>query len=252
MDTESRAANDIMSNINETTEHEGQANIVIKPTISSPTLNQRYNMTYQYLKAMKLLLTAGYQIEQSHLNEPFGEHFTDIRSYFSTLLILTGSMLDANIYERFQDVKDNNLSINNFNIVMFNNVWQNIKKRSNILSKYESFAKISGTTLDKNKPQYKDIEILVKVRNALVHYVPQWDYEKTPSDEIEKCISQISSPIIYSQFFPPTAPFFPNRCMSSGFGQWAINASLDFIKYFEDSIPIPNKYEVLRNELQIV
>ena len=230
---------------------EGQA-IILTTSNSRPTLNQRYNMTIQYLKAMKLLLTAGYQIEQSHVNEPFGDYFTDIMSYFSTLLILTGSMLDANIYERFQDVKDSILSISSFNIIKLNNDWQNIKRRSGILSKYESFALMSGTTLDKNKPQYKDIEILVKVRNALVHYVPQWDYEKTPSDAIENCISQISSPINYSPFISPTAPFFPNRCMSSGFGQWAINASLDFLKYFEDSIPISNKYENLRNELQIV
>lgn len=216
------------------------------------TLSQRYNMTIQYLMAMKLLVTHGYQIEQFHLGQPIGDFFTDIRSYISTTIILAGSMLEANIYERFVDVKDNILVISDFNLSTLNNDWEKIKKRSAILGKYHEFAALSRKKLDKNDVKYKEIEILVKIRNALVHYVPQWDYEKTPMEEVEKCISQISSNIDYSPFIPSTGPYFPNRCMSASFGQWAINVSLDFIKYFEDSIPIANKCEPLRNELQIV
>lgn len=221
-------------------------------SVSRPTLSQRYNMTIQYLMAMKLLLTHGNQIEQSHLGQPFGDFFTDIRSYISTTLILAGSMLEANIYERFLDVKDNILVISGFNLCALNTDWEKIKKRSAILRKYDEFATLSGNILDKNDVKYKEIEILVKIRNALVHYVPQWDYEKTPLNEIEKSVSQISTSVDYSPFIPSTNPYFPSRCMSASFGQWAVNASLDFIKYFEDSIPITNKCEHLRSDLQIV
>lgn len=108
------------------------------------TLSQRYNMTIQYLMAMKLLVTHGYQIEQFHLGQPFGYFFTDIRSYISTTIILAGSMLEANIYERFVDVKDNILVISNFNLSTLNNDWEKIKKRSAILGKYHEFAALSG------------------------------------------------------------------------------------------------------------
>ncbi len=221
-------------------------------TGSDAVLSMRYNMTLQYLKAMKLLLTEGHQIEQSHLGEPYGEFFTDIRSYISTTIILAGSILEANIYERFVDVKDSALVISGFNLSALNKDWVNIKRRSNTLSKYEDFASFSGKTLNKNNQQYIEIDNLAKIRNALIHYVPQWDYEKTPLEDIEKRISQISSSIIYSPFCSSSDPYFPYRCMSACFGQWTINASLDFIKYFEDLIPIDNKCEPFRNELQIV
>jgi len=39
-------------------------------------------------------------------------------------------MLEANIYERFVDVKDNILVISNFNLSTLNNDWEKIKKRS--------------------------------------------------------------------------------------------------------------------------
>ncbi len=221
-------------------------------TGSDAFLNRRYNMVIQYLKSMKLLLTEGYQIEQSHLGEPFGEFFTDISAYISTTIILAGSMLEANIYERFVDVKDGFLDISNFNLSKLNADWEDIKKCSSILGKYIKFASLSDKDLDNTDVKYREIKNLVQIRNALVHYMPQWDYEKTPSEKIEKCISQISSSVDYSPFIPSTEPYFPHRCMSASFGQWAINASLDFIKHFEDSILIDNKCEPLRNELQIV
>lgn len=219
---------------------------------SDASLNRRYNMTIQYLLAMKLLLTHGYQAEQSYLGKPFGDFFTDIRSYISTTIILAGSMLEANIYERFMDVKDNLLVINDYDLSKLNKRWKKIEKCSSILCKYKEFAALSGKNFENSDVKYQEIEKLVRVRNALVHYVPQWDFEKTPLNEIEISISEISTSVEYSPFIPSSEPCFPNKCMSASFGQWAVNASLDFVKYFEDSIPIANKCEYLRSDLQIV
>jgi hypothetical protein len=231
---------------------DGQVIIVGTSSMSNPTLHQRFNMTFQYFLAMKFLLKQGYQIEHTHLGEPLGEFFSDIRASIATVVILSGATLEANIYERFQDVKDKILTINSFSLSKFANDWYDIKRRSNIPRKYKDFAGLTGITLNEMDIRFKEFEILIKVRNALVHYIPQWDFEKTPKEEIEISISQISSSITFSPYFPATDPYFPKRCMSSSFGQWAINSTLNFIKFFEDSIPIDNKYEYLRNDLQIL
>lgn len=219
---------------------------------SDTILSQRYNMTYQYLTAMKLLLKAAHQIEQAHLGEPCGEFFTDIRAYISTVIILAGALLEANIYERFVDVKDGDLVITGFNLEALKKEWGIIERSSNTLCKYRNFTFRSGAVLDVNDLHYKEVRNLVKIRNALVHYVPIRFYGKALTTSIEKRFSEISTLVEYSPFVPATQPYFPMRCMSAGFGQWAINTSLDFVKYFEEKLQIGNKCEALRTELQIV
>lgn len=230
----------------------GKVNIEAKVSVSNPVLNQRFNMTINYFMAVKLLLSQAYSIEQSHLGEPLGDFFTEIRCCVSTILILLGAALEAVIYERFQDIDDNILQIRGFDKDEFNKTWLKIKEWSGLLIKYKKFAKLSDKDLDLSDPKYEALENLKDIRNALAHYVPRWDFEQNSLEEIEKIFCKLPSSIVYSPFFPPSEPLFPLRCMSSGFGQWAVNTSLDFIKFFEDAIPIDNRYEYLRDELQIV
>lgn len=230
----------------------GKVNIEAKVSVSNPVLNQRFNMTINYFMAVKLLLSQAYSIEQSHLGEPLGEFFSEIRCYVSTMLILLVAALEAVINERFQDIDDNILQIRGFDKDKFNKTWLNLKERSGTLNKYEKFAELSNKALDKSDPKYDALKNLKNIRNALVHYVPRWDFEQNSLEEIEKIFGKLPSSIVYSPFFSPSDPFFPLRCMSSGFGQWAVNTSLDFIKFFEDAIPIENRVECLRDELQIV
>jgi len=113
------------------------------------------------------------------------------------------------------------------------------------LEKYE-FALLlkQSTQLDKGSSPYQDVAALIRLRNALTHFKPEWF-----SEQVEH--ARLSATLVHraklSPFFPATEPLFPRGWASHDTAVWAIKSVVSFILKFEENIRIRPRMEQFKD-----
>jgi hypothetical protein len=74
------------------------------------------------------------------------------------------------------------------------------------------------------------VDSLIALRNALVHYKPEWDTEQKKHKEIEDRL--IKSRFALNPFAGPNDAFFPKKCLGHGCAEWAVTSGVTFINEF--------------------
>jgi hypothetical protein len=109
------------------------------------------------------------------------------------------------------------------------------------------------TVFDKGRSPYQDAALLVKLRNALVHYKPRWrpggSEAFTSAEE-----SKLTKALAEKKFAPhpftgPGNPFFPDQCLGHACTAWAWQSALSFSDEFFARVGVPPPYAHLRSEL---
>lgn len=129
---------------------------------------------------------------------------------------------DKNIFKNFNDDTIESLSI----------IWHDLdNKRISTLSKYLISLLISRKTLmNKGDKIYQDVDMLIKLRDALIHYKPEWDTElKGKHTKLE---GHLSTKFEISPYSHRNDSFFPKKCLSHGCASWAVNSVINFIDHF--------------------
>jgi hypothetical protein len=105
------------------------------------------------------------------------------------------------------------------------------------------------TPFDKADAPYQQADVLRRLRNALVHYRPEWRAVggRRGDDKITKDLSQLSLPL--HPFTTSSHPFFPDRCLGYGLASWAWTTSLKFTDGFFERVGIEPIYNDLRPQL---
>lgn len=110
---------------------------------------------------------------------------------------------------------------------------------------------------DRSKFPYQDVTLLVNLRNALVHYKPEWITVFTtgmdlPEKVDDKKLEQLRKKYIpRSPFIPgPERLFFPQQCLSHGHAKWAVNTSLQFADEFFKKMSMSYPYDPIRVRLK--
>ena len=144
-------------------------------------------------------------------------------------------------------------------------IWsiEHFRRGARVLEKYQCALGLAGAKqFDKGARPYQDAKLLVDLRNALVHFVPETVPIKAESGveiPVHKFGKQFrgkfkTNPfaakyaVISSSSSPETAtyPFFPEHCLSHGCAQWAVNTSLTFADHFFKALNLEWYYEYLR------
>lgn len=113
------------------------------------------------------------------------------------------------------------------------------------LEKYE-FALLlkQSAQLDKGSSPYQDVAALVKLRNALIHFKPEWFSEQVEHARLSRILVHRA---MLSPFFPQTEPLFPRGWASHGTAVWAIKSVVSFILTFEENIRIRPRMEKFKD-----
>lgn len=100
---------------------------------------------------------------------------------------------------------------------------------------------------------YQDAALLVRLRNGLVHYTPQFrpgaSSEPTVSAEARWLRGLESKRFSANPFTGEANPFFPDRCLGHGCTTWAWNAALIFCDSFFNEIGVTPIYDNSRDLL---
>ncbi len=113
--------------------------------------------------------------------------------------------------------------------------------RLSILEKYDAIhISLTESPLDKGKEPYQSLRLLIKLRNALVHFFP----ESVPSDstreadEIHELEKSLRGRFPDNPRVSPGNPWYPDKCLGAGCAQWAVDTSRTFADAFCSSLGI--------------
>jgi hypothetical protein len=84
----------------------------------------------------------------------------------------------------------------------------------------------------------KQVQIVVELRNALVHFKPEWD---TQADRHQKLSKKLKDKFGPSPFLNDVL-IFPRRWATHGCTSWGVRSCLKFAAEFERLSNLPPKY----------
>ena len=165
------------------------------------------------------------------------------RAYITGAITLSIASVEATINELFLESIEGNKDLfqglpSNFHDLL-SQLWETVERFA-ILDKYQLVLIVAAKDkFDKGEPLYQDIDSSIRLRNALVHYKPEWD---TNLQEHKRLESRLKSKFKLNPFIEHTA-FFPNRCLSHGCAEWVFKSCKNFIEAFYDKMGLPPKWD---------
>lgn len=116
-------------------------------------------------------------------------------------------------------------------------------ERCPILEKYQKTLAFLGKTIfDKRKLPFQDVNILIELRNELVHFHPEWHDEQERHEKIGK---KLKDKFKLSPFISDNSSIFPVRFVSYDCTSWTLRSSYNFMNDFNGLVGFPNKFDSL-------
>ena len=123
--------------------------------------------------------------------------------------------------------------------------------RISTLSRYQMVLHLlDREPFDRGAQLFQDADLLVALRNALLHYKPRWRPgagSGLSEMSLDKRLAQRQFPL--SPLFPDVNPFFPDRCLSFGCANWAVRSAIRFANEFHTRLSIEPVYAFLGDNL---
>lgn len=225
------------------------------PAITSKLCGKSHaNLDHIHLNSAHLFMQSAFSIENKYKTienaSQSQENMDSHMSYVASSIICSVSALEAKIN---QFLVDNKAKIDEIKIEKKSAIFKHYSSvfdsestlinqllgLSNALIKYNViFYLLKGKFLP-DKKLFKGINFAIKVRNALIHFTPEWDNELKLNKKLEdRYVRHFSNDFDLSPFYYKSELFIPYRCLSASHAEWAYRNSNVFIEKFFSSITI--------------
>ena len=219
-------------------EQSGSANFVPPTHTAIGSMRSRMNFAIQHLLAAARFARRCAEIECDNQGKTIDYFFDEVIHSCTAAIFFSVASLEANINELFfasdQHFLDQAPDL-------LSEIWGLLEERP-ILEKYQTALVLKGVgKFEKGEAPYQDVDSLIKARNALVHFKPEWDDEQKTLKSIG---ARLNGKFALSPFVDQGAPVFPQRCMSHGCASWAVRCSLAFMEAFHQAAGVPHKFSI--------
>lgn len=173
----------------------------------------------------------------------------DHRAFVIGAVLDSMAYLEASINEVFADAAEGGdgrrgLTDDSRSRLML--IWQTTNSGRNlrILEKYEyALLAAQKSPLKKGVAVYDNASCLVALRNALVHYSPEWHYlgHAGPKTQWERHHLEraLSGKFTHNRLADACLPFFPDKCLGSGCAKWSVDSARAFYDGFREEMGLP-------------
>jgi hypothetical protein len=212
--------------------------------MDTATTNVRTNLSVVHLLSASKFCRATGIIEQANIQNQFGEFWDDIQTQAIATVLTAVAGLEAFANELFVDHAE---VFSELRIGVMEKLWELYEQKS-ILDKYE-FALLlrNGVKLERDAAPYQGIAALIKLRNALTHYKPEWSDQESEHAKVSK---QLKGRATASSFFSRDERLFPRAWACHGTTKWAVTSVTDFILDFEKRASINSRLAPFETRLR--
>jgi hypothetical protein len=201
------------------------------------SLKTHFNV--QHMVSAALFARKALEIETTHEQDLVsGEPYYAHRGYVTGAVLSAVASLEATINELFIDAQhgDPNTFKGADRMIprLFAEYWDEIEG-ARILTKYQMALILARKgKFDRGGSPYQEVDSLIQLRNALVHYKPEWDTDQNAHRRIQERIESYRFEL--NPFTGPNDAFFPKKCLGHGCAEWAVNSGVAFINEFFDRL----------------
>ena len=211
---------------------------------SSHTLGRislKHEFSKQHLQAAEFFTSKAREME-TNIPKPNETQFSEHRAYVTAAVLSAVSFLEASINELYLSAIDQSLTaLPGFDARLFQllaRFWTE-NERSPILDKYQDMLLLAGKDrFLPGVPPYQPVNDVVKLRDALVHYKPEWQDEAGQSQNLEK---RLHRKFPLNPYASSGSLWFPHQCLGAGCAQWAVDTTRNFSDSFCDRLTIPRR-----------
>ena len=205
------------------------------------------HLSLSHIYAAAHLARLSKETEDAYAGTYDGQLFAKHRSYVLGSVLLATAALEATINELFLGAIDgSSLHVAPFKPEAVDSIkqsWNQLKRpmeRRPILEKYQTALKLTDRpSFDTGKTPYRPVDLLINLRNDLMHYKPKWVDGSKGALDFENALKAVGfslNPMM------PNNPFFPDQCLSHGCANWAFESSLAFIREFNSRMGIASTF----------
>lgn len=204
--------------------------------VDTITLSVLTNLSITHMAAAAQFARAAGEGERAHAGEPFGDFWDEIQANATACILLSVTALEAyanelflNRHEVFPDMRP----------AVMDRIWEQYERES-IREKYE-FALLlrDGDAFDRGAPTSQNFDVLIRLRNALTHFKPEWSDE---ADEHARLSRALEHRAVRSPFYQAHEPLFPRAWASHATARWAVRSALAFVEDFEERASLPSRF----------
>jgi hypothetical protein len=178
------------------------------------------------------------------------------RGYVIGAVVCAAAFLEAVINEAFADATESHTAhlgnITSETIRRLALRWKtpDVRRRMSIRAKFQLFLKECGFSAGQSeRPRSEDVQLLLSLRNALVHYVPEWRAAAIAHDTTDDWTRMLKGRFSENPFTGAGNPFFPDKCLSHGCAEWAVQSALTFADSFYQRFQGQPPYRSVREEI---
>jgi hypothetical protein len=204
----------------------GMAKIVQADDTLLATASTRVNLALLHLLSAADCSRRVREIEEAHAGESFGPFWENIFAQATASVLISVAGLEAYANELFID---HDKVFPELKVEVMAKLWE-LYERKPVLEKFD-FALVvrRGSRLDRGGPVFQAADALIKLRNGLVHFKPEWFDQQKQHARLSKLLQGKieNSPFLQSE------PLFPRAWAGSQCTDWAVRSVADFIIDFE-------------------
>lgn len=198
----------------------------------SASLGVKHNFSKQHLRAAALFADDAQGCE-AVTKQPDEEHRSRHRACITVAVLSAVAFLEASVNELYLSAVDQDqTNLPTFDqrlFQLFGQFWVNVEKYP-ILQKYQIALLLAGKErFNPGVPPYQDAESLIKLRDALVHYKPEWDNEAGQHQKLE---NRLRGKFDLNPYPETGSLWFPHQCLGAGCAQWSVVTARDFSDEF--------------------
>ncbi len=161
-------------------------------------------------------------IEELELGDTEPEEKWRYRAYVTGAVLSASAYLEASINELYLELQKLSATGDpplRDELALLLRAWPQIV-RAPVLQKYQIALSVSDADqYNDTRPPFVDADSVMRLRDALLSYDPEWDDSRGRHQTLEKRLNKKfpPSPLVSSQ-----RPWFPDRCLGAGCAKWAV------------------------------
>jgi hypothetical protein len=203
------------------------------PDTMSATVKTRMNYAVPHLMSAAMFSRRVGEIEAKHSGQAFGSFWEEILAYATATVFLSVAALESYANELFVDMDQNFPGVGN---ELLETLWTAYEEKR-VFEKFDLALLLRGAPrLVRGAEPFQSVHALVGLRNALIHFKPEW--EPAEHKQLSSRLRNFFKP---SEFLADDPGLFPRAWASHDCTVWALTAVLRFIEHFENCAGLPHK-----------
>jgi len=187
---------------------------------------------------------------------------TEHRSFAVAAILASVAFLEAAVNELFASASAPNLEVGGGRGGLTANERETLVDVNDALANNRTLERcqlvlhlLGRQPFDRGTAPFQDVDLLVKLRNSLVHYKPEWragGIEGGQSAADSKLAKGLQTKhFSHNPFTGAGNPFFPDKCLGHGCAAWVWKAALAFADEFFHRLGVTPVYDGIRAQLSV-